>query len=134
MKRHAACNDEALLLLVHGELTLSARLQRLVHLASCPACRTRLHQYTQVSGGLAAGLGQPGQPPRLRYPRVPHAFPAPLWLLSGLVLVILGSVGSVLWQWRRANPLQVYSAGITLKECGGTCEEDCPSSDKSKPR
>lgn len=124
MNQHPlSCNDEALLLWVHSELSLRARLQQTLHLAGCPACRARLRQYARVSSQFATGLAQPGFPPRLGARNTSLLLPAPPWLIAGLLLVIGGSLGTLAWQWRKANPYYGYAAGI-LKECEG-CLEDC---------
>jgi anti-sigma factor RsiW len=120
MTAHSPCNDESLLLFLHGELSRTARLRQALHLAGCPACRERLRQFTSISTKLATGLVQPGEVPRLRATKSP-VLPAPLWVISALVLVILGSVGTLTWQWRKANP----TYNLALPECAEGCEIDC---------
>jgi hypothetical protein len=130
MRQHTSCNDEALVLLVHGELALGARLHLLVHLAGCSACRARLRQYSQVSVKLASGLGQVGQLPRLRSVLTGLPLPAPLWLISGLTLAILGSVSFVSWQWLKLNPRPHYS---TLQQGdSGECATPAPGPRRSR--
>jgi anti-sigma factor RsiW len=119
MKNRVPCNDEALLLLLHGELSITTRLKQVLHLAGCPACRERLRQFTSVSTKLAMELAQPGETPRLGAQK-PPVLPAPLWVISALVLVILGSVGSFAFQWRTANPasaLPTAAASAPQEEC-----------------
>lgn len=103
MKPYTSCNDEALLLRVHGELTPSAHLRLLVHLAGCSACRARLRHYSRLSGQLAQGLAQEGQPPRVS-PAHSLPVPAPLWVVLGLVAAILVSLGTLVGQVRRTLP------------------------------
>ncbi|WP_395146244.1 hypothetical protein [Armatimonas sp.] len=122
-RRPLSCNDEALLLWVHGELSLHARLRQTLHLAVCPACRARRRQYARVSRQFAMELAQPGFPPRLGARNTYLSLPAPLWLMASLLLVIGGSLGTLAWQWRKANPYYGHSAGL-LNECEG-CLEDC---------
>ena len=123
MKPHASCNDEALLKRVHGALSLGARLQQQLHLAGCPACRQRLREYGQLSGKLARGLAQAGQPPRLASA---HSLllPAPLWIVTGLVVAILGSLGTLAWQVRRSSPSA--SPASSLAAAATRELEDCP--------
>ena len=126
MNAHSGCSDESLLHFLHGELSRTARLRRILHLAGCPACRERLRQFTTLSKKLAVGLAQPGGTPRcLRRTTKAPALPAPLWVISALVLVILGSVGTLTWQWRKANPMFPAAAATTLPECAEGCETDC---------
>ena len=122
-QRPLSCNDEALLLWVHGELSLRARLQQTLHLAGCPACRARRRQYARVSSQFATELAQPGLPPRLGARNTSLVLPAPLWLVASLLLVIGGSLGTLAWQWRTANPSYGHAASL-MKECEG-CLEDC---------
>lgn len=124
MNQHPlSCNDEALLLWVHRELSLSARLQQTLHLAGCSACRARLRQYARVSSQFATELAQPGLPSRLGARNTYLSLPAPLWLVASLLLVIGGSLGTLAWQWRKANPSYGHAASL-MKECEG-CLEDC---------
>lgn len=120
MKTSPTCNDEALLLLVHGELPLSGQLRQYLHLAGCPACRARLQEYRSVSSQLAQGLAQPGHPPRLSAISGAPTLPAPLLFTTGLVVLIVAAVGALAWQWHLANPyalLKPAAVSTTIEEC-----------------
>jgi hypothetical protein len=120
MKNPSTCNDEALLLLVHRELPLTGRLRQYCHLAGCPACRAQLKAYAQVSSKLALGLTQPGQQPRFAALTSGPAYPAPLWMLLGLILLIFGATTALVAEWRSANPYPrpaAASSPTTGEEC-----------------
>ena len=131
MKHTPPCKDEALLLLLHGELPLGAMLRLRLHLWSCPRCRERAGQYAQLSVGLASSLNRPGQSPRFR--GAPAFFPSPLWLIPGLIAVILGSFGAFLLQWRKLNPPQVaaMATSTSVDQSGKKCAPPLQSVDET---
>ncbi|MBB6049576.1 hypothetical protein [Armatimonas rosea] len=123
MKNLSTCNDEALLLLVHRELPLTGRLRQYLHLAGCPACRAQLKAYAQVSSRLAQGLTQPGQQPRFAALTSGPAYPAPLGMLLGLIVLIVGATTAFVVEWRSANPVPrpaAASSPTTAEECNTT--------------
>lgn len=124
MKHTVPCNDEALLLLLHGELPLGAMLRLRLHLWTCPICHERAGQYAQLSVGLASSLNRPGQSPRFR--GAPAFFPSPLWLIPGLIAVILGSFGAVLLQWRKLNPPRVTATATSTASVGQSKKKCAP--------
>ena len=80
--------DEALLLLVHGELAPREALGLRVHLAVCPSCRERRRRLEGVTRSLALALANP----RLGARR----FAAPggaVWVSVGLLLVLFAVLG-----------------------------------------
>jgi anti-sigma factor RsiW len=119
MNRRVPCDDETLLLLLHGELPLVATLRMRLHLWTCPACRAKAQQLSQLSVGLAAHLHQTGHSPRFR--QTSRFFPSPLWIITGLLALTFGSVGMVVWQWRAANP--TYSPATASLASEGS--EEC---------
>ncbi|WP_309715142.1 hypothetical protein [Armatimonas sp.] len=117
MKNRVPCNDESLLLLLHGELSLGAVLRLRLHLWGCPTCRERAQTYARLSAGLATALSHTGQAPRIGT-RSPFLL-SPLWLIPGLMVIILGSIGAVALQWRTANPYfnLPQAASSQIMEC-----------------
>jgi hypothetical protein len=106
--RFLACSDEALLLLIHKELPWTTRLSQQLHLWTCSRCRLRLGQYAALSSQLATTLTRPGRRPRICQPALKA--PASMGVVSGLLLIILCSLGVFLVQWHAENPLSYRTA------------------------
>jgi hypothetical protein len=54
--------DERLLLLIHKQLTVGARLFAVAHLAVCPECRKRKEELQKATYGLASAVRGPLMP------------------------------------------------------------------------
>jgi len=119
MKRLCNTKDEALLMLVHGQLSAWQAFRLKSHASRCPSCRARLRRFGALSGALATVLAAPsgGRP----LPPLMARLATPRGLLIGIVVV-----GTLLGVWllngvAEANEHVPVAVPVTPPPPGASC-------------
>ena len=130
MRRPCNTKDEALLMLVHGQLSPWQAFLLKSHASRCPACRARLRRYGALSGALATVLASPGGGRPL--PSLMSKLATPRGMLVGLIVV-----GTLLAVWLMngvAEANEPANDNGMAPASGDACATAVPAKAVLKPR